>query len=43
MADIKIWMLTGDKGETAYNIGISCGLVDQKNDQIIKLSQINKE
>ena len=25
---IKVWMLTGDKGETAHNIGISCGLID---------------
>ena len=27
MADIKVWMLTGDKKETAINIGISCGLI----------------
>lgn len=27
-ANIKVWMLTGDKGETAHNIAISCGLVD---------------
>jgi len=26
-ADIKVWMLTGDKFETAENIGISCGLL----------------
>jgi len=26
-AGIKVWMLTGDKKETAINIGISCGLV----------------
>ncbi len=24
---IKIWMLTGDKLNTAYNIGLSCGLI----------------
>ena len=27
-ASIKVWMLTGDKAETAQNIGISCGLID---------------
>lgn len=27
-AHIKVWMLTGDKGETAQNIGISCGIID---------------
>ncbi len=26
-AGIKTWMLTGDKGETARMIGISCGLL----------------
>ncbi|XP_076728866.2 phospholipid-transporting ATPase IB isoform X2 [Callospermophilus lateralis] len=28
-ADIKIWVLTGDKQETAINIGYSCRLVSQ--------------
>ena len=27
-ADIKIWMLTGDKLSTAYNIGLSCNLIN---------------
>ena len=27
-ANIKVWVLTGDKIETAINIGISCGLLD---------------
>ena len=26
-ANIKIWMLTGDKMNTAYNIGLSCNLI----------------
>lgn len=26
-ANIKVWMLTGDKGETAENIGKSCGII----------------
>lgn len=25
-AGIKVWMLTGDKGETAHQIAFSCGL-----------------
>jgi len=27
-ADIKVWMLTGDKGATAEQIGKSCGIID---------------
>ena len=29
LADIKIWMLTGDKMNTAYNIGLSCNLISK--------------
>jgi len=29
-ADIKVWMLTGDKGATAEQIGKSCGIIDEK-------------
>lgn len=28
LAGIKVWVLTGDKIETAINIGYSCGLLD---------------
>ncbi|EGR31117.1 phospholipid-translocating p-type flippase family protein, putative [Ichthyophthirius multifiliis] len=34
-AGIKIWMLTGDKIETAINIGYSCNLLDQDQENII--------
>ncbi|XP_059157740.1 probable phospholipid-transporting ATPase IA isoform X3 [Physella acuta] len=34
-ADIKIWVLTGDKQETAINIGYSCKLLNQNMDLII--------
>ena len=27
-AGIKVWVLTGDKVETAVNIGVSAGLLD---------------
>ena len=32
---IKVWVLTGDKIETAMNIGVSCGLLDANMDQHI--------
>ena len=35
-ANIKIWMLTGDKMNTAYNIGLSCNLIST-NMKIFKL------
>lgn len=35
-ANIKVWMLTGDKFETAKNIGLSCKLI-QHNDKIFEL------
>lgn len=30
-AGIKVWMLTGDKMTTAYNIGLSCGMIHKYN------------
>ena len=53
LAKIKIWMLTGDKMNTAYNIGLSCNLIstrmktfnicgkDKKKNE--KLEDVNKE
>ena len=35
-ANIKIWMLTGDKMNTAYNIGLSCNLIST-NMKIFKI------
>lgn len=32
---IKVWVLTGDKIETAINIGVSAGLLDDTMDQYI--------
>lgn len=34
-ANIKIWMLTGDKQETAINIGKSCKLIPEGSEIII--------
>jgi phospholipid-transporting ATPase len=34
-AGIKIWILTGDKQETAINIGLSCSLINNNMDLII--------
>jgi magnesium-transporting ATPase (P-type) len=32
---IKVWVLTGDKIETAMNIGVSAGLLDDNMDKHI--------
>ena len=32
---IKVWVLTGDKIETAMNIGVSAGLLDSDMDKYI--------
>ncbi|CDF40607.1 unnamed protein product [Chondrus crispus] len=34
-ASIKVWVLTGDKQETAINIGLSCGAIDEGMDVVI--------
>jgi magnesium-transporting ATPase (P-type) len=34
-AGIKVWVLTGDKIETAMNIGVSAGLLDSTMSQYI--------
>ena len=34
-AGIKVWVLTGDKIETAINIGVSAKLLDDSMDQYI--------
>uniref|UniRef100_A0A7S1TCF0 Phospholipid-transporting ATPase n=1 Tax=Compsopogon caeruleus TaxID=31354 RepID=A0A7S1TCF0_9RHOD len=39
-AGIKIWILTGDKQETAINIGLSCGLLDDEMD-VVLLNETN--
>jgi magnesium-transporting ATPase (P-type) len=33
-AKISVWMLTGDKGLTAEEIGVACGLMPQKEDLV---------
>jgi len=32
---IKVWVLTGDKIETAMNIGVAAGLLDSQMDKYI--------
>lgn len=36
-ADIKVWMITGDKLETAHNIGLMAGIVNH-NMEIFRLN-----
>ena len=42
-AGIKIWVLTGDKQETAIEIGKSCNLINEKTMDLIILSSKNRE
>ena len=43
MAGIKIWVLTGDKADTAENIALSCNLIN-RNQKIFKfISEENKK
>lgn len=38
-AGIKVWMLTGDKGETAREIGCSCGLFERDDFPIFTIDE----
>uniref|UniRef100_A0AAV2L6D2 Phospholipid-transporting ATPase n=1 Tax=Knipowitschia caucasica TaxID=637954 RepID=A0AAV2L6D2_KNICA len=38
LADIKIWVLTGDKQETAVNIGYSCRMLRDDMDEVFLIS-----
>jgi len=42
-AGIKLWVLTGDKVETAINIGFSCDLLDQEMEIFILDKTSTKE
>ncbi len=34
---MRVWMITGDKQETAINIGISCGLINDPEHLLVQL------
>ena len=42
-AGIKVWMLTGDKRETAKNIALACNLIDPDMEQIELLGSLSVE
>ena len=42
-AGIKVWMLTGDKADTAHNIGISCGLISSTSQKVKTIDQLDNE
>ena len=42
-ADIKMWVLTGDKQETAIEIGKSCNLISEASMELIILSSKTKD
>lgn len=41
-AGIKVWMLTGDKGETAMEIGQRCGLYDKSTMTVLRVTESNE-
>ena len=42
-ADIKLWVLTGDKQETAINIGYSCRLLNEDFNELFVLNATEEE
>ena len=42
-AGIKVWMITGDKLETAKNIGLACNLIDPDMQPQFKAGQSAEE
>ena len=38
LAGIKVWVLTGDRQETAINIGMSCRLITESMNLVCSLS-----
>jgi magnesium-transporting ATPase (P-type) len=42
-ANIKVWVLTGDKQETAIEIGKSCNLIDLNTMDLIVLTSKSKD
>jgi phospholipid-transporting ATPase len=42
-AEIRLWVLTGDKQETAIEIGKSCNLINEETMEVIILSSKNKK
>lgn len=41
-AGIKVWVLTGDKIETAINIGVAAGLLDTENSDWHQAEEVAK-
>jgi magnesium-transporting ATPase (P-type) len=39
-AQIKVWVLTGDKVDTAKNIGYSCRLLTHQNMEVLEYPKI---
>jgi magnesium-transporting ATPase (P-type) len=40
-AGCKVWILTGDKGATAYQIGISCGVLNPQLREVCQIESIS--
>ena len=41
-AGIKVWMMTGDKFETAENVATACQLFDSINSRIVRIRTIEQ-
>ena len=42
-ADIKIWVLTGDKQETAINIGYSCNMLTESMHDVFIINDTERD
>jgi P-type E1-E2 ATPase len=42
-ANIRVWVLTGDKQETAIEIGKSCNLITEEMDLVVLSSETEME
>ena len=42
-ANCKVWILTGDKGATANQIGISCGVLDPSKRELFMIEEITSK
>ena len=39
-AGLRVWMITGDRQETAINIGISCGLIHDPQHLLVRRRRV---
>ena len=42
-ADIKIWLLTGDKFETVKEVSKNCGVVDEAKHNVVEIDSVEQD